>query len=184
MNISDWITLAAVLVALGLGVSSLIQTQRLQKRERRERLLNEIIDWVVNILKLDSDLDSFTESIRLGISQLSIRTVDKLYSETVAFRDEGEYIKKTANMAGNKANDAVVKLQNELIDIAKLLNQLMILDGLVGSPDILELITTEDVDLKDKDPKKATVERHRKNLAQLCKLIIEEAAKIKTKDIG
>ncbi len=49
MDISDWITLAAVLVALGLGVSSLIQTQSLQKRERKERLLNEIIEWATSI---------------------------------------------------------------------------------------------------------------------------------------
>jgi len=45
MSISDWITLSAVVVALGIGVASLLQTQRLQKRERKERLLGEIIEW-------------------------------------------------------------------------------------------------------------------------------------------
>ncbi|MFC1937253.1 hypothetical protein ACFLWY_01685 [Chloroflexota bacterium] len=49
MNVSDWITLSAVLVALGLGVSSLIQTQILRKIERRERILKEIIEWAQEI---------------------------------------------------------------------------------------------------------------------------------------
>lgn len=51
MEIGDWITLSAVLVALGLGVVSIIQTQWLQKRERKERLLNEIIEWATEISK-------------------------------------------------------------------------------------------------------------------------------------
>ena len=45
MEVTDWITLAAVVVALGLGVASIIQTQKLQKKERKGRLLNEIIEW-------------------------------------------------------------------------------------------------------------------------------------------
>ncbi|MFC2001850.1 hypothetical protein ACFLUZ_05025 [Chloroflexota bacterium] len=36
-------------IALGLGVSSLVQTQRLQKRERKDRLLNEIIEWAIDV---------------------------------------------------------------------------------------------------------------------------------------
>ena len=49
MDAGDWITLGAVLVALSLGVASLVQTKRLQKRERKERLLNEIIEWVSDV---------------------------------------------------------------------------------------------------------------------------------------
>ncbi len=45
MNVSDWITLAAVLVALGLGVSSLIQTQSMHKKERQRQALERICDW-------------------------------------------------------------------------------------------------------------------------------------------
>lgn len=41
--------MAAVLVALGIGTASILQTQNLQKRERRERLLNEIIEWAEDI---------------------------------------------------------------------------------------------------------------------------------------
>jgi hypothetical protein len=53
MNISDWITLLAVIVALVLGVWSNIQTQwiknesnKRERRERKERLINEIQTWI------------------------------------------------------------------------------------------------------------------------------------------
>jgi hypothetical protein len=51
MNCGDWITLAAVIVALGIGVASILHTQSLQKRERKERLLNEIVEWASNVAK-------------------------------------------------------------------------------------------------------------------------------------
>ena len=47
----DWITLAAVIVALVLGVVTIIQTYRSQKRERKERLVSEIIEWATVIAK-------------------------------------------------------------------------------------------------------------------------------------
>jgi hypothetical protein len=58
MEVGDWITLAAVIVALGLGVASILQTQILQKRERRERLLNEIIEWAKESYKLFYDMQN------------------------------------------------------------------------------------------------------------------------------
>jgi len=51
MEITGWITLAAVLVALGIGVSSIVQTNRLKTAEKRERLLNEIIEWALDLNK-------------------------------------------------------------------------------------------------------------------------------------
>lgn len=41
-------------IALGLGVASIIQTQRLQKRERKERKLITVIEWATNILKCET----------------------------------------------------------------------------------------------------------------------------------
>ena len=184
MEITGWITLAAVIVALGIGVASILHTQSLQKRERKERLLNEIIEWAVSGLKLNSDLLSFTESVRLDISIVFPQTPDKLYSDTVGLRDKGKYIKIAANVAGDKANDAATKLQNELIDIANLLAKFRAFIEILEPGDALRLVTTEDAMLKDKDEKQDTIEKHRKKLAPLCNLIIEEAAKIKTRDIS
>jgi hypothetical protein len=54
--LKDWaqvigagITLLAVLVALGIGIASIKHTQSMQRKERRERLLNEIIEWALEI---------------------------------------------------------------------------------------------------------------------------------------
>lgn len=48
---STWATFLAVVVALGIGVTSILHTNSLQKKERKERLLNEIIEWAVDIVK-------------------------------------------------------------------------------------------------------------------------------------
>ncbi|MGD1119812.1 MAG: hypothetical protein ABR886_10045 [Dehalococcoidales bacterium] len=64
--IKDWATplsagatLVAVIVALGVGVASIFQTKNIQKRERKERLINEIIDWLYEIhnSSLDPNID-------------------------------------------------------------------------------------------------------------------------------
>jgi len=185
MDTLSWMTFTlaiATFLLAGAAFGSIWQTRGMQKREHKERLLNEIIEWAINISKFDSDLLSLTESVRLDLALPSTITVDKLHSDTTAFASRGGYIEKTAYVAGVDANDAAKKIQKELVGIAQLLNQFRILNELANTP--LELITTEDADLNDKDPKKDTVERHRKNLAQLCNLIIEEAVKIKIKDIN
>jgi len=51
MEVGDWITLAAVIVALGIGVASILHTRSMQKKERKERLLNEIIEWATEFPK-------------------------------------------------------------------------------------------------------------------------------------
>lgn len=58
---------SVAVIALGLGVLSLRQTQRLQKRERKARILNEIITWVLNV-KL-SMVHADTQAIMLGRKQ-------------------------------------------------------------------------------------------------------------------
>jgi len=55
MEVGDWITLGAVIVALGIGVASILYTQYLQKKERKERLLNEVIKWAEDIRKSSSE---------------------------------------------------------------------------------------------------------------------------------
>ena len=49
MDIGDWITLSAVIVALGIGTASIIHTNILQRKIRKERLLNEIIEWAKDV---------------------------------------------------------------------------------------------------------------------------------------
>jgi hypothetical protein len=65
MDINSWLTLAAVLVALGLGVWANIQTQRIkaeenrrEKRERKELLLNEMKDWTDKLTRKCASINS------------------------------------------------------------------------------------------------------------------------------
>ena len=58
MDIGNWITLFAVIVALGIGVASILHTQRLQTKERKERLLNEIIEWAIKVRKFINSIDT------------------------------------------------------------------------------------------------------------------------------
>jgi signal transduction histidine kinase len=62
--LQDWalvigagITLLAVLVALGIGIASILHTQSMQKRERKERLLDKIVEWVTDIQKASLEVD-------------------------------------------------------------------------------------------------------------------------------
>lgn len=51
LPLSAGATLLAVFVALGIGIASIKHTQSMQRKERRERLLNEIIEWAEEIDK-------------------------------------------------------------------------------------------------------------------------------------
>ena len=103
MNISDWITLAAVLVALGLGVSSLIQTQMLQKRERGERLLNEIIEWAIDVAK------SAVSRQTMAKTELWKTKLEYKYSKA-----KNKYITEVVSSSFNELSSSVRSVTTEL----------------------------------------------------------------------
>jgi len=86
-------------------------------------------------------------------------------------------VKITAHAACNNASDAVIRLQDELSKIENLLDDFIVKNEIMGG--VSYLITTEDAMLKDTNPTQDNVEKHRKSLAGLCNLIIDEAAKVK-----
>ena len=51
MVIGDWITLGAIIIALIIGILALLQTNRIQKRQYKHLLINEIIDWATKIVQ-------------------------------------------------------------------------------------------------------------------------------------
>ena len=51
MDLGNWITLGAVVVALVIGVASLCFTRSLQKEEHKQRLLKELFEWALDIEK-------------------------------------------------------------------------------------------------------------------------------------
>jgi len=175
----------ATIVLAGLTYWNIHSRNAQEKRDRKERLLNEIIEWAIDVLKLNSDLNSFTEYVRLEFISVSSPTIDKLYSDTMAFRDKGKSIKIISSVAGDKVNNAASELQNELDKIAGVLNDIRFKIEVGEDPVYLsQLVTTKDAMMLDRDVNKDTVARHLENIAPLCNSIIEEAAKIKTEDIS
>jgi len=78
MELGDWFILAAVIVALGIGVASILHTQRLQRKEHRERLLNEIIEWAKGINKASLTPD-IPLSSRFGPTARKQRAANELF---------------------------------------------------------------------------------------------------------
>lgn len=135
MNILKWLqdwatplsalaTLAAVIVALGLGVSSIIQTQKLQKREKRERELNEIIEWAEKVL--GSGYSENLDHTKLG--QISNQQQEFAYIYEVVSRISTNYenmkiksiyIKNVAALLGEEMLGDVTTLSNYIIDYSK-----------------------------------------------------------------
>lgn len=54
MDASDGILIGAIIVSLFVGLRSLRQTRNIQKREQERRILNEILDWAIEITERSS----------------------------------------------------------------------------------------------------------------------------------
>ena len=165
MEIGDWVTLLAVIVALGIGVASILHTQSLQKKERRERLLNEIIEWAVDVRKsssesIDPSKIEFDAQPTQIASQQGFRHLRWRYQ---SLNTKSAYMKEAISKAfGCNLLSAVEKV------IQKLDKAIEILEGCITS--------------KAKE-NSAKIEAYKKSLDCCAEELIIEAAKIKTKDI-
>ena len=163
MKVGDGITLGAVVVALGIGVASILHTRSLQKKERRERLLNEIIEWAIDIGKCGkradlSDLlhiaDDKQESflpIRMTEAALNIGLME----------GRNEYISTTALNFGQELQEDV----DILIDCLEAYKELLEAEskGVPTAPESIEKL-----------------ESHDRQLLTLASNVIKKAVKIKT----
>ena len=190
MNIGDWITLAAVIVALGIGVASILHTQSLQKKERRERLLNEIIEWAndvavceftVNIqeplpifsrlyekdmLQLSkADEEKILEGIKKDVDRFWLHHIMNLHRNYQALGAKGEYILILSN----------AKYFESIINNVRTVNA-QISDHEEGLWEYMK--NMDDKDRRDKLENKA------KELNTSAVKLIRKATKINTRDIS
>ena len=103
MTIDNWINLiAAILVGCGtlfLGIMAwrtILQTRSIQKEERRQRLLNDIIEWAIDVSKCDliSDFSKYAE-IKDETEYNIITGMDSM-GRLINLENQGEYIKQIA----------------------------------------------------------------------------------------
>jgi len=197
MEVGDWITLAAVIVALGIGVASILHTQSLQKRERRERLLNEIIEWAIDVCRCGLTPPKIPTS-KTSTSLYLLDTLAELSLEFESISGRTEYINRIAlNFGGNLQSTVhslaeVVGVRTKLIE-----EQIDILKGkridvsgtaeLTETSDFKKWVSSWDWPKGLSKSFKVIMFKMMMNrtiLLDNAKQVIEEATKIKTKDIG
>jgi len=166
MEPTGWITLVAVIVALGLGLSSLFQTQRLQKRERRERLLNEIIEWAIELNKCAWESG---RTISAGLSSKEFKLYAAFY-ELIRFKAadaKSEYIRSIASTFREDLHSNVEQVKKQL-------------DNFID-------LKFENIKSRNDEEKLKLAEKTKKSekeLYELVEVLQKTAAKIKTAGIG
>ena len=186
--LSAGITLLAVFVALGIGVSSLIQTNKLKKAEKRERLLNEIIEWTLeiqtNALEVDIPLSG-----NLPIKEMRVKAeANSLFRYGKTFT-KNDYIMVIANEEFKK--DLKIEVE-EAISIFTAF--LFLKASSFGMKNIKESFGGETAtyimdklerEIKD-NPKKLEelLEDYSTKIAVALNKLLRKIAKIKSRDIG
>ena len=178
MTISDCISIVvAILVGGGtlalafMTWKSIRQTRSIQKNEQRQRLLNEIIEWAMDAITCGFEIDIPEES-EIDIKAYKVHFLGRLSDKLRAIQARGEYMKEiaSASVFGQGLNSAVKKATDNLSRVIK----------------------NVELDIKGEDSEKtraekAEFEEYKKRegtLNQCLNKILEEAAKIKTRDIG
>ena len=170
MTTDNWINIiAAILIGGGtlfLGIMAwrtIRQTRSIQKAEKKERLLNEIIEWAIDLIKSTHGQD---------ISIVSLKDRDlitAIYYGFVQLSGRSKYIQHIASIFDGKLSkviDEAIKTMESCMKIH--VNWLKCSD-------------------KNKDEfAKATKEAVKKDLEveKIANKVIEEATKIKARDIG
>jgi hypothetical protein len=124
MEIGDWITLGAVIVALGIGVASILHTNSMQKRERKERLLNEIIEWAEDIRQSSAeDINPNKVLLDSPVMQISSQTgFLRLHKRYQDLNTRSAYMKETiSKVFGRELLSALEKVIQELDNNIKIL---------------------------------------------------------------
>jgi hypothetical protein len=182
MEPAGWITLAAVVVALGLGLSSIIQTNRLKKAEKRERLLNEIIEWAEDIIKGGWEPFNPIPSVFNNADIIKANTF--LWNETMRSLVQFEVIlSKQARfnlesiklILGKDLSQAIEVTLRELREHINIINRCL---------DEFGQYSTDSATLKKRNENLNAIGIHKRQLNDLAQKIMEEAAKTQTGDIG
>ena len=167
----DWSLPLAIATGSLAGAAfwSIWQNYSLHKRERKERLLNEIIEWAINITKCGTEKE-FKEVTGIRDEDMSDRFIDAFFSEVrfnfQATRGKSEYISNITSNFGRDLQDAVKELIEAVEVHIDLLDKIEV-DAPGGFVSAIE-----------------EAGKHNTPLGESARKVIEKAANIKTRDIG
>lgn len=165
MAIEFWLAISAgatFILALA-AFWAIWQTHGIQKRERKERLLNEIIEWAEDVARLNFKIYNFIEAQLRKESWVEIG-IGEIVSQFQVVEEKGVYMNSIAvssfkeNKKLSKAVKAINKEMRELVDVS--------------------------VRRLDKEITSEEVKNHMSLLRLKITDLLKEAAKIKARDIG
>ncbi|MFC1982712.1 hypothetical protein ACFLV5_02890 [Chloroflexota bacterium] len=195
----------ATFILASIAACSIWQNYRLQKRERKERLLNEIIEWAVDTTECGVEANyenwrTFTsryfdklynQNIKLKIDDFIRERIlnestemGELISSFVKMRGKNTYIRKIATKFSQDLQNAVIKLIDDFEVHIELLAKCI-----RGKINNIESMVEQNVHKVNKGSVKSEkyaedIGNHKEQLNLLAQRVIEEATEIKTRDIG
>ena len=180
MNSIAWITLSAVIVALGIGIASIIHTEIIQKRERKHKLLNEIAEWATKVTSWRSENRAIlTEMASIKEVRQSQRFTHAHILEVINFLATitglNTYISKVSLTFQQGLPEVVQELIDDLKAFAYLLEawQTRLFIDIAGGK--------VDIDIME-DARK--VDEFSQKLEKSAGAVLEKVADIKTKEIS
>ena len=197
MTIDNLINLVAAIIVGGgtlfLGIMawrSICQTRSIQRAEKRERLLNEIIEWGLEVSRVTS-VSAFTRYAEVeDIQKQRLIIVSDLLGKFTSLETRGKYIKQIAlkleNSLGNVVEEVIINIKerNKLLVESFGIRSGPPLDELLKITEILN-VNGEALDgLSDGGKKIFDLGKNFKTLGESVYRLIEEATKIKIRDIG
>ncbi len=189
--------IAAILVGGGTlalaftAWKSIRQTRKLQKTEHKHRLLNEIIEWGLEVSRVTS-VSGFTRYAEVeDIQKQRLIIVSDLLGKFTSLETRGKYIKQIAlkleNSLGNVVEEVIINIKERnklLVESMGMSRSGPPLDELLKITEILN-VNGEALDgLSDEGKKIFDLGKNFKALGESANKVVEEATKIKTRDVG
>lgn len=155
-------------MALALGITSLVQTKRLQQRDRKERLLNEIIGWAEDVKRCGWGVEYSIpcDTTNIDIELLHLQMSANRFSRFMVPNTEAKYVTKIALVFGEPLVLTVRSAQEQL-------------DNYVA-----HLKKTLSLNATEMQEQSKTLEEYEKALYDSIYNVMEEAIKIKTRGIS
>jgi hypothetical protein len=175
-------SLANAIVAFGTLILALITTLSIinandqAKRDRKERWINEIIEWAVNVINWRSQNKGIFRDITTIRSPEEQRLhkyahIIELRETLAGMRGRNQYAEKITQKLSTSLHEAVEKLMKGIEDYIKML-------------DDWQHAMATDISLVDNKDYAGKASESERQVGELADKVIEEATKIKTRNIG
>jgi hypothetical protein len=186
MTTDNWLAISAgatFLLALA-AFWAIWQNYSLRKKERKERLLNEIIEWAIDVARcgLEKELPDLASITNMNEGKLHLAmSTNMLALSFQSMRGRNQYIHAIASAFGQDLLKAVDTLTKDLEEHIKLLDTLRYIATVKFTS-----VTNENMAeyMLEVNESSIQIASHKLKLDELTVKIIEEATKIKTQDIG